>query len=89
MKIPARKPEVSSYNKIIKETDCGESFDVRRSSLLVRGGTTTVEKVCTYGIQFVNIHKADKAFGVIGCLCFASVCGDFLCPYYLECLWKL
>ena len=47
MKIKTRKPEVSSYNKIIKETDCGESFDVRRSSLLVRGGTTTVEKVCT------------------------------------------
>ena len=46
MKIRARKPEVSSYYKIIKETDCGESFDVRRNSLQVRGGTTTVEKVC-------------------------------------------
>jgi hypothetical protein len=45
VKITTRKPEVGFYNKIIKEKDCGESFDVRRNSLQVRGSSTTVEKV--------------------------------------------
>ena len=40
-----RQPGIISNNNIIKETECGESYDVRRNSLFVKGVSTKVEKV--------------------------------------------
>ena len=40
-----RPPGIITNDNIIKEKECGKSYDVRRNSLLVKGVNTKVEKV--------------------------------------------
>ena len=69
-----RPPGIITNDNIIKETECGKSYDVRRNSLLVKGVNTKVEKVIY------------KILGSDYCLYF--LCPNYTIIYYLFIYWS-